>query len=72
MVFAVDCLGGWSNEATFFGKELGLRMWNCTDEPRSLLFFRQEVTLAIQRGNSAIILGTIPSEMALNEVYYTR
>lgn len=72
VAFAVDCLGGWSKEAQKFGLELGKRMSISTGEPKSLSFFRQRVSIAIQRGNSASVLGTIPSDSSLSEIHYFR
>ncbi|KAJ6638968.1 hypothetical protein Bhyg_11706 [Pseudolycoriella hygida] len=69
LAFAVDCLGVWSNEAKVFGAELGRRMSTCTNEPRSLTFFRQRIGLAIMRGNAACVLGTIPAQTPLNEKF---
>jgi len=69
VAFAVDCFGGWSKEAQIFGIELGKRMSRNTGETRSLSFFRQRVSIAIQRGNSASVLGTISSGSSLDEIY---
>jgi len=40
-------------------KELGRRMAEINKEPRSTMFLRQRLSVAVQRGNAACILGTL-------------
>ncbi len=70
IAFAVDCFGAWSDEALKFGTELGIRMSSSTGEPRSFSYFRQRISIAIQRGNSTSVYGTIPKDIALGEIFY--
>ena len=41
-----------------------------TGEPKSLEFLKQRISLAIQRGNSASVLGTLPQSRSLDEVFH--
>jgi len=40
-------------------KELGRRMAEVNKEPRSTMSLRQRLSIAVQRGNAACILGTL-------------
>ena len=53
----------------FFGT-LGKLIMRKTGEPRSLEFLKQRISLDIQRGNSASVLGTLPQSHSLDEVFY--
>ena len=59
---ALETLGPWGAEADKFIRELGQRLSAVTDDPRSTSFLRQKLSVAVQRGNAACILGTIPRD----------
>jgi len=50
-----------SSDAKLLISELGRRIALVTGEPRTASFLRQRIDVAMQRGNAAAILGTIPS-----------
>ena len=52
--------GVFGSEATSFFKELARRIKIETGEPRSFHFLAQRIAVAIQRGNAAAVLGTMP------------
>jgi len=54
---AVETFGAWGPEAIAFVSELGRRISAVTGEPRSTLFLRQRIDIALQRGNAASVLG---------------
>ncbi|CAH2088946.1 unnamed protein product [Euphydryas editha] len=58
--FAVETLGPWSSSAKKILKELTPRLIASTGDRRAGAFFAQRIGIAIQRGNAASILGTIP------------
>jgi len=39
--------------------EIGRRLTEVSHEPRSALFLRQRLTVAVQRGNASCIIGTL-------------
>ncbi len=55
---AVETLGVFGPEAGSFLRELGRRIMDSTLEPLSHHFLRQRIAVAIQRGNTAAILGS--------------
>jgi len=55
---AIETLGPVGLEATAFFQELGRRMFVINQEPRTLSFLWQRLSVAVQRGNAACILGT--------------
>ncbi|CAH2210858.1 jg24633 [Pararge aegeria aegeria] len=58
--FGVETLGPWGPEARALFKELSKRVIESTGEPRAGSYLGQRISLAIQRGNAASILGTVP------------
>ncbi|KAF2904614.1 hypothetical protein ILUMI_01552 [Ignelater luminosus] len=67
--FAVKTLGPWSNSARNFVNELGHTMMVGTEDARSKQFFIQRISLAIQRGNAASVMGTFPPSVAIEEIF---
>lgn len=67
---AIETSGVWGPIGLKFIHELGRRIKANTGEPRSTFYLIQRISLAIQRGNSASILGAIPKQSALSEVFY--
>ena len=52
-----------------FIKEVGKLISDKTMERRSTLFLRQAISMEIQRGNCASILGTVESPKLLEELF---
>ena len=65
-----ETFGSFGPAAKSFLAELGRRIALSSDEPRSLDFLRQRVSIAIQRGNAISVLGTCEKSRCLDEVYY--
>ncbi len=59
---AVESLGVLGPEARFFFLDLGRRLMDTTLEPLSHYFLLQRVAVAVQRGNTAAVLGTLESD----------
>jgi hypothetical protein len=59
--FAVETLGSFGEEALQLVRELGGRLRATTGDSRETSWLFQRISVAIQRGNSASILATIPS-----------
>mgnify|MGYP003471411228 CR=1 FL=1 len=66
---AVETLGALGEEASAFFRELGQRIATATGEPRSCQFLLQRLSVYVQRGNAACILGTVPSARGLDSVF---
>ncbi|CAH2231215.1 jg21227 [Pararge aegeria aegeria] len=58
--FGVESLGLWVPEARALFKELSKRVIEPSGDPRAGSYLGQRISLAIQRGNAASILGTVP------------
>ena len=67
---AVETLGALGVEALAFLKDLGRRIAAATGEPRSFQFLLQRLSVAVQRGNAASIVGTVPFSGAWDELFY--
>ncbi|KAI5639573.1 hypothetical protein NE865_07939 [Phthorimaea operculella] len=64
--FAVETGGPWGREAKKFVRELGRRLRDRGCDPRSGAYLAQHISLAIQRGNAAGVMGTFePGFIAL-------
>ncbi|KAF2896322.1 hypothetical protein ILUMI_09853 [Ignelater luminosus] len=67
--FAVESLGPWSNSVRNFINELEHGMMMATGDAQSKQFFIQRISLAIQRGNAASVMGTFPPSAAMEEIF---
>ena len=57
--FAVETSGVLGDAAEEFAGELGRRLCKTTGEPRSREYLLQRISIAMQRGNAAAVLGTM-------------
>ncbi|KAL1446732.1 hypothetical protein WDU94_005549 [Cyamophila willieti] len=67
--FAVETLGPWPDETINFIDRLGGLLYEASQEPRSRSFLVERISLSIQRGNSASVLGSLPSS-SFEEIFY--
>jgi hypothetical protein len=67
--FAVETLGPIGEAAQKFIRELGGRLRATTGEPRETTWLIQRISLAIQRGNAASVLATIPPNSDYYQTY---
>lgn len=67
---AVETLGALGDEALDFFRDLGQRIAAATAEPRSFQFLMQRLSVAIQRGNAACIVGTVHTSAGWDELFY--
>ena len=59
---AVETLGAWGPSALELCRDIGSRIAKCSGDTRSTEFLRQRLGIAVQKGNAAAVLGTLPSE----------
>ena len=57
---AIETSGVWGEDARMLVTDLGRRLTAINKDNRSTSFLRQRISVAIQRGNSACVLGTFP------------
>ncbi|POS81678.1 hypothetical protein EPUL_006654, partial [Erysiphe pulchra] len=67
--FAVETFGPWCSEARKFIDSLGKMLFDTTGDSRAKNFLIQRISLAIQRGNGASVMGTLPQCASLDEVF---
>ena len=65
---AIESCGSWGCEGLNFIKELGQRLSQFSGDTRASSFLIQRISVAIQRGNVASMLGTLPPGKELEEV----
>ena len=51
-------------------KKIGSKITEYTNEKRATSYLIQRISIAIQKGNVASILGTIPPSKDLSEIFY--
>ena len=66
---ASETLGSWGPIALKFIKELGGRIADRTGESRSTSFLFQTLSVVIQRGNAASVIGSLPQNKKLDEIF---
>lgn len=59
---AIETLGAFGPKTLVFLKDLGRRIQYQSNEPKSLTYMLQRLSVAVQRGNSASIMGTMDFE----------
>jgi len=67
---AVETVGSFGSKAKGLVNSLGRRIAEVTGEPNSRSYLLERISIALQRGKSSSILGTIPSTHALDEFFY--
>jgi hypothetical protein len=67
---AIETTGVVGPKGLKFLQDVGRRLRETTGEPRSTFFLLQKISLAVQRGNAASILGATPKQQGLEEVFY--
>ena len=67
---ATETMGSWGPMGLKFVKEIGSRIAAMTGEKRSTHYLFQAISMAIQRGNVASILGTAPPQKQMDEIFY--
>ncbi len=55
---AIETLGAWGSSAKKLISDLGNKIQKETGDPRSTSFLRQRISVGIQRGNAASVLGS--------------
>ena len=64
---AVETLGAWGEGAIDLTSDLGRRLAIVTGDLRATSFLRQRLDIAIQRGNSLAVRGTIPLDCLVSQ-----
>lgn len=68
--FAVETLGPWCIEAIQLVNRVGSIIHSISGEPKSKLYIRQRISIAIQRGNAACVMETFPAGCSMEEIFY--
>lgn len=66
---AFETLGPWCQEAKDFFRFVGAGLEEESGDRRSTSYLYQRISIAIQRGNCASILGTLPESVELEEIF---
>uniref|UniRef100_A0A8D9BG78 Uncharacterized protein n=2 Tax=Cacopsylla melanoneura TaxID=428564 RepID=A0A8D9BG78_9HEMI len=66
---AFETLGPFSADTKKFLNKVGLALVQLTGNQKARAYLFQRISLAIQRGNAASVLGTLPSTLQLEELF---
>lgn len=66
---AVETFGSWGHESLKFIKDIGKKIQDTTGEKRATEYLIQSLSMTIQRGNAASIMGTVGQTRKLDEIY---
>ena len=67
---AAETFGAWAPASLKFLKDLGQKIRQISGQQNSLFFLLQSLSIEIQRGNAASVMGTLDSAERLEEVFY--
>ena len=65
----VETLGPWGPSAHSLFKEISKRLVDTSIDPRAGFYLGQRLSVAIQRGNAASLLGTLPVDSVEEEFF---
>ena len=66
----LETFGTWGPSATDLLEAVGRKMAEQSGESRSVQFFKQRISIDIQRGNCYCVLGTVKESRGLDEIFY--
>ena len=64
-----ETMGSWGARARSFLTDIGSRVMQVTGNPRAMEFLRQRVSIEIQRGNAAAVMGTVENSKDWNNLF---
>lgn len=67
---AIETFGPWGPSGKALFSKIGKELKENTFAPRSYEFSCQRLSIAVQRGNAASGMGTVPHMKGLEEIYY--
>ena len=68
VALAVKTMGPWNTEGLNLIKELGRRITEATGDPHETAYLLQRISVAVQRGNAASVVGCLPVEHSDSDV----
>merc|ERR1712004_642034 len=68
ILIAVETFGSWGSQGHSLVKEIGQKLCDITGDKKSTFYLFQRISMAVQRGNAASVLGTVSSSSDLDEI----
>lgn len=63
-------MGVWSEEGKEWVESIGEKLRRKTGDSKSKFYFKQRISMTIQRGNSASIVSSWPAAEGLEDVFF--
>ena len=70
MPVAVEARGAWGHSSLKFVQEIEDRITVASGDKQATFKLLQNISMEVQRGNIASILGTLPSPKSFNQLFY--
>ena len=67
---AFETFGTWGKEALKILSAIGARTADNSGDPRCMELLRQRISVELQRGNAASVLGTLKEQKCFEKVFY--
>ena len=67
---AMETLGSWGQLGIKFVRQIGERMSTKTGDKQSTYYLLQQISMAVQRGNIASIMGTLPDQRQWDKIFH--
>lgn len=65
-----ETFGPWGPSAVALTSDIGRKLAKVSGESRSCTFLCQSLSIGIQRGNAAAVLGALPHSRGFGEIFY--
>ena len=70
MPVTVEAMGAWGHSSLKFIQEIEERVTMASGDEQATFKLPQNISMEVQRGNIASILGTLPSPKSFNQLFY--
>ena len=67
---ALETFGAWGKDTEELFSEIERRIRLNSGEPKTMEFLRQRISIELQRGNAASVLGTLPTRDSFDNVFH--
>ena len=65
----IETFGSWGDMGHKLIKDIGKKLKEASGELRSTFYLTQRISVALQRGNSSCVLGTVPFSKGLESIF---
>ena len=67
---AFETFGAWGKNAEQVVSAIGKKIMDKSGDPRSMEYLRQRISVELQRGNAASVLGTLKDHKCFEKIFF--